>query len=256
MKYRIAMGLLLLGNNTVYATKTADVYSNIKSKTSSFFSEKQFIATLTGGADFVHIGQARNVSLLPPFSTAYESKASYANGGSVGFGLGMEGAQSEMYFWQLGLAGFYHTPVTNTGAVLQFNLPAYNNFIYRYRIQATRAVVTGKLLGTLQPYWHPYVSGEIGAAFNTSSGYHDTPLLEENYPMAPYANNTQTAFTWSVGFGVDAELNNHLRLGVGYQFVDLGKASLGFSSAQETRDHLDITNLFDHQIRAQLTLVL
>lgn len=52
------------------------------------------------------------------------------------------------------------------------------------------------------------------------------------------------------------DVNTTLRLGIGYQFVDLGKVSLGLSPAQATQEHLGISNLYDHQLRFQLTALI
>jgi opacity protein-like surface antigen len=117
-------------------------------------------------------------------------------------------------------------------------------------------VATGKLLSTVYERLHPYVSGELGAAFNAASSYHETPLIDEAVTIAPFSNRTQSSFAWGAGVGVDVDVNTNLRLGLGYQFVDLGKATLGLSPAQETHEHLGISNLYDHQLRFQLTALI
>lgn len=113
-------------------------------------------------------------------------------------------------------------------------------------------VATGKLLSSYQQKYHPYLSGELGASFNRAFAYNEMPLIEQAGSMAPFRDHTRSAFSWGVGVGVDMDVRSGLRVGVGYQFVDLGKASLGTSPAQDTLETLNISHLYDNQLRFQL----
>jgi opacity protein-like surface antigen len=213
-------------------------------------------ATITAGIDFIHVGQSKTVSLIAPFDNFYASDSSYKSSGSFGLAGGLEKNLSERFFWQLGVAGFYNTSMTTSGNVWQFGLPEFNNFHYKYHIQSSRAVAIAKILGTFKQVIHPYISGEIGAAFNKASDYHETPLIREAIPIMPFKSHTQSAFSWGIGAGFDMDINPHFRLGIGYQFVDLGKATLGLSPTQTTNSRLGISNLYDNQIRIQLSALI
>ncbi len=210
-------------------------------------------AVITAGADFIHTDHSQSLSLIPPFSNYYASNSSYPSSASLGLGGGLEGHPSDRFFWQLGFSGFFNTSLMSTGEVWQFGLPEYNNFDYSYRIRSLRVVATGKLLSTFKQVIHPYVSGELGSAFNAANSYQEIPLIEEAVAIAPFASHTQSSFSWGAGAGIDIDINANLRLGVGYQFVDLGKTTLGLSPVQETREQLGISNLYAHQARVQLT---
>ncbi|WP_298626510.1 hypothetical protein [uncultured Legionella sp.] len=207
----------------------------------------------TLGADFIRTGHAQTLSLLPPFSNHYTKNSSYQSSGLVGLGLGVERGATEQLSWQLGLSGYFNTEVKSQGHVWLFALPAFDNFIYDYRIQSKRVMATGKVLGTVKQTLHPYVSGELGAGFNRASAYKETPLISEAAPMTPFSRRTQTSFAWGVGGGIDVDLNAGLRLGIGYQFADLGKASLGRSPAQRTEQTLRVPHLYSQELRFQLT---
>lgn len=146
--------------------------------------------------------------------------------------------------------------MTASGSIWQFGLPDYENYKYSYQIQSSRVVATGKLLSTYHQKYHPYVSGELGASFNRAVGYNETPLIEEADSMEPFTSRTKSSLSWGIGVGVDVDVRTGLRLGVGYQFADLGKASLGQSLTQETHQTLSINHLYDNQVRIQLTALI
>lgn len=48
-------------------------------------------------------------------------------------------------------------------------------------------------------------------------------------------------------------INSHMRIGVGYQFADLGSASLGPTLDATTTETLVLSHLYTNQLRFQLT---
>jgi opacity protein-like surface antigen len=213
-------------------------------------------ASISGGLDFIRTNGNQRLILLDSIPEYYTGHQAYKTSGSVGFGFGLEREFRSNLSWQIGLAGYFNSAVKASGHRWEFGLPDFDNFTYKYQVKSSRAVVTGKLLGTYQEHYHPYMSGELGASFNRASGYSEKPLLDEEFPMEPFSAHTQTSFSWGLGLGVDRDICTVLRLGIGYQFVDLGRASLGRSPVQETHNTLSIPHLYDHQVRVQLTALI
>ena len=213
-------------------------------------------AVFTAAADFTRTGRAQTLTLLPPFDNYYTKHSSYASSADLGFGIGLEGRALPFLSWQAGVSGYWNTPLNREGDVWQFGLPEFNNFHYHYKIQSSRVMAIAKLLTNYRELLHPYISGELGAAFNRSRSYYEKPLIEEAVAMSPFSDHTQSSFAWGVGAGIDVDVGAHLRLGLGYQFADLGRAKLGLSPAEETKETLSNPNLYTHQARFQLTAVL
>lgn len=214
------------------------------------------VITATVGPDFVNPGRAQTLTLLPPFQNHYtKGNASRAVVDAGGF-IGVEWAWSEKWSAQLGASGYWDSSMTLKGDVWQFALPEFDDLSYTYHINHARVMASAKLLTTMiQPSLHPYVSGEIGAAFNQASGYRETPLEVGAIPTPPFNNHSQTSFAWGVGVGVDYTLNQQIRLGVGYQFADLGSASLGQTTAELTGQSLSLPHIYANQLRFQLTIL-
>lgn len=244
MKKGVLASVLLLSSTGLYAGTLGDSTIN--------HGYMQISASL----DWIRINDSQNLVLLAPFQNIYTGNQDYKLSGGLGLGFGVEQEARPNLFWQLGLAGYFNTAVQAQGMVWQFALPDFENFSYRYQVQSSRIMAVGKLLGSYQQKYHPYVSGELGSAFNRAYAYTEIPLIEEQSPIAPFRNNTHASLSWGVGIGLDIDLSSRLRLGAGYQFSDLGRARLGTSPVQETGEILSIAHLYDNLVLVQLTALI
>ncbi len=209
----------------------------------------------TFGPDFMRSSRAQYLTVVPGLTNYYTSTSPYKTSGGLGLGGGLEGYLFDGLFWQLGLSAFYNTRVENRGDVLDFGSQLNKNFSYRYTVQSSRIVATGKFLSTYRGRVHPYFSGELGSAFNASQSYNEIALNSQGVALPPFVNHTQNYLTWGIGAGVDVDMNSTFRLGLGYQFVDLGEAKLGLSSIQTMgqASSLTVPHMYDNQIRFQIT---
>lgn len=217
----------------------------------------QALATVTIGPDFVQKGQAQTLSLLPPFQNHYTNTNNTTTVADAGGFVGVERAFSDKLWVQLGVSGYIDAQISPQGDVWRFASPEFDTLSYAYNVQHTRVMAEGKFLTSINAYQalHPYVSWGLGAAFNQARDYQETPLIAGAVPSLPFASETQTSFTWGVGLGVDYALNPHARLGVGYQFADLGSVSLGPTPSATTNQTLSFPHLYTNQLRFQFTLL-
>jgi hypothetical protein len=249
--------LLLIGFSASIAFSASQPASNFLH---SVFDAKRYtpVVTFTVGPDFVEAGQAQNVTLLPPYQNHYTSNGASQTVADAGVFLGIERVITPWLTTQLGVSGYVDEEISAQGDVWQFAVPAFDDSRYSYHIHHSRVVFTNKLL-TAIPRWqaiHPYFSWEIGSAYNNAKGYQEVALDPTVNPAAPFANHSQSALTWGVGLGVDYALNSHVRAGIGYQFTDLGSASLGSTpSATSPSETLRLSHLYTNQLRFQFTFV-
>lgn len=215
------------------------------------------LATFTIGPDFVQKGQAQTLSLLPPFQNHYTNTNGTSTVADVGGFVGVERFFSDKLGVQLGVSGYVNTQISPQGHVWLFASPEFDTLSYAYNIHHTRVMAEGKFLTSISAYQsiHPYVSWGLGAAFNQAQNYQETPLIAGAVPTPPFTNDTQTSFTWGVGAGFDYILSAHTRLGIGYQFTDLGSVSLGPTPAATTNQTLSFSHLYTNQLRFQFTLL-
>jgi opacity protein-like surface antigen len=170
--------------------------------------------------------------------------------------VGAEMMLPQNWAWQLGLSYFQNNDFTENGNVYQFADPAYNNLTYRYQIQSRRLALETKLSHACHQIWHPYLTASVGEAFNKATSYTEFPITSADVPMTQsFADHSTSSFTYTVGFGVDVDMTDHVRLGAGYRFMDLGNASLGVSSLQTGNNTLSNSHLYTNEVLAQLSLV-
>ena len=250
--------------NTFPPSTTATQATSNKQQATSIKSQKapsrpyQIVATFTVGPDFVQKGQSQTVSISPPYSNYYTVGNAEQTVADAGGFLGLEHAFTPWLIAQLGVSGYADGGLNPTGDVWQLTEPRFDNLTYSYYVHHARVMLTGKVLSTLPTYnaFHPYFSWEVGAAFNRTNRYLETPLIPQSIPMTPFASHSQESFAYGVGVGVDYNLNDMVRLGIGYQFADLGSASLGVSPQQvNSTQSLSIAHLYANQLRFQLTFL-
>ncbi len=112
------------------------------------------------------------------------------------------------------------------------NSPQYADF-YRGSLSSEIALVNAYFdMGT----WYgvtPYVGGGVGVAFNNFYGGTDNGIASTGYAVSPaggiLGNSTQTNFAWALMAGLDMKVARHLKLEIGYRYLDYGNFKSGTS---------------------------
>lgn len=188
----------------------------------------QPVITLSGGPAWTTLGLTQVDYPPAPFPTTsyFPNKKSQTIGsGEVFFGL--QRVLTPRITGQLGLGAAAAGDARVAGTFLVNGIPASNTFTYQYDVNHMRIELKGKLIGNFNKTIQPYISGSFGMGWNQSHGYSETSLDPINFPTVSFLSNTTTAMPYSVGAGLQAMLNQHWQVGVGYEFADLGKSKLG-----------------------------
>ena len=242
---------------------SASMVFSASQPTSNFFRTiidfRQYspLVTLTIGPDFVRAGKAQTLTLLPPFQNHYTNNSSTQTVTDAGGFVGVERVLTDYLSVQLGVAGYVDAKLSQQGDVWQFALPLFDTLSYSYYIHHSRVMFESKLLTIVPRYQtiHPYFSWGLGTAYNRAHSYQETRLIPQAVPMTSFANHNQNAFVWGVGVGVDYSLDQHVRVGIGYQFADLGGVSLGVTPAASTTQTLGLSHIYTNQLRFQFTFL-
>ena len=218
----------------------------------------QPLISVSIGPDFVHKGDDQLLMLLPPYQDHYTGYGAWETVADAGGFIGVEFTLTDKLSTQLGISGYVNSELTQQGHVWLFSVPQFDDLTYAYHVHHSRVMATGKILGTMFQYhaMHPYFSWEVGAAFNRVNGYQELSFTPSVSARAPFADHSQTSFVWGLGLGMDYNLSAHVRLGAGYQFADLGSASLGLTPAEATSQTLNLSHLYTNQLRFQLTYLI
>lgn len=206
------------------------------------------IIAVGGGYFFTSdVGKNQTFPILNPITD--EFFIYHANNGSqtLGFGEAFAGVE----WWlnnkaavQFGLAyDQTFSSIKIKGTLTQgADVPSQDVFSYRYKVILRQLMAESKLLGTFAQFYHPYLMAGAGAAFNSASDF--------NVNMPPfitftreYQSNTQTSFSFVLGFGLDYDLDQVFRIGIGYRYANLGNVEFGSA----TIDNVPVPGTFENK---------
>lgn len=156
---------------------------------------------------------------------------------------------------QLGLALGLAGPAKVQGIIWDDADPRFDNYSYKYKIKQSRVAVKGKLLKDYGTWFMPWISGSFGVGFNRAYGFNNTPLIFEALPNPNFGNKTKTAFTYTLGVGVQKMLNDHWQAGVGYEFASWGKSQLDRADGQTLNSGLTLNHTYTNGVMFNLTYV-
>lgn len=206
------------------------------------------------------LGSSKTFPIVNPDTDEFYVYSANHPAQTVGVFDGFIGAEWTFYpQWalQMGLGYNQAWNFQAKGSFLQgVDTQSEDQYSYHYNILTRQLLAEGKLLYQLKKRYHPYVLLGLGAAFNDASDYGTNvpPFLSFT---RQYKDNTQTSFTYSVGVGIDVDVLEHLRLGIGYRFADFGQVKLGNATIDTTSvsGTLSQNHLYASEVLAQITIV-
>lgn len=216
------------------------------------------LVTLSLGGDHIRKNDSQTLSVFPPVDNTYTNSDSSQNVVDGGVFVGFEHVINDYLWAQIGLSAYISGEFTPKGHVWLFGSPDFDTYTYRYNVNHERLMVEGKFLTTLtycQPF-HPYISWGVGVAFNRADQYLEFPINSGVAVQQGFTSHNQTPLAWELGIGADYIFNQHARLGIGYQFMDLGSVALDGVPGAPTTQALNLQHLYTDQLRIQFTYVM
>jgi len=237
----LMVGQLLFVSKTVAAASTRDW--------------KCFVSTLSGGAVWAGHAQSQTYNLAPGVLKTYGEGLASNTIPSGDIFVGMQQVLNAELLGQIGL-DFAVTGAANySGQVWDDASQEFNNYSYQYKLQNARFTVKGKLLLDEFSWGLPWVSASVGAGFNRAYDYSNTPLIFEAVPNSNFSNKTTTSLAYTVGAGVQRSLNPFWQVGIGYEFANWGKSSLGAAATQTENQGISLSHLYTNAIMFNITYV-
>lgn len=212
-----------------------------------------WVGTFSAGPVWESGGSTQTFFLAPGIEKTYAAdKSSSALFHGEVF-LGVQKWLSQALQGQIGLAVAATSDAKLSGHIWDDADPLFDNYSYEYKIQHTHIAAKGKLLADMGYWLIPWISGSIGVGFNDAHGFHNTPLIFEALPNPDFASHTETAFSYTVGAGVQKALTDHWQVGVGYEFADWGRSNLGRAEGQTQNSGLTLNHLYTNGVLFNLT---
>jgi opacity protein-like surface antigen len=213
-----------------------------------------------GAAISTNVGQSKTFPIVNPVTDEFYVYSANTRSQTVGVFDGFVGAEWAFHpNWslQMGLGYNQAWNFDPQGSFLQgADAQSADQYSYHYSVLTRQLLAESKLLYRFKERYLPYILLGLGAAFNDTSDYGTNvpPFLTFT---RQYKNNTQTSFSYTIGFGIDVDVLDHLRLGVGYRFADFGQVKLGNATIDTTSVNgtLAQSHLYASEILAQVTWV-
>ncbi|HCD9576658.1 TPA: porin family protein [Legionella pneumophila] len=214
-----------------------------------------WVGSVSAGPVWARGGETQTFFLAPEIEKTYAARKSTNVLASGELFVGIQKTWSSQWLGQLGLAAATTGNAKLQGVIWDDADPEFNNHSYQYKIRNSRIAVKGKLLLD-KGYWlMPWVSASLGVGFNRAHEYSNAPLIFEALPNPNFADHTKTAFTYTLGAGVQKAFNDHWQVGIGYEFADWGKSELGRALGQTMNSGLALNHLYTNGVLLNLTYV-
>ncbi|KTD64776.1 hypothetical protein Lspi_0943 [Legionella spiritensis] len=247
--YGYGTGVLLAGilNNTVMAGEPG--------KTNVAPSLFPWVVSVSAGPVWARGGESQTFFLAPDIEKTYAADKS-SNGLFYGeIFLGLQKSLVRQFQGQIGVAVAATGDADLSGEIWDDADPQFNNYAYNYKLSHSHIALKGKLLAGQWNTLIPWISGSIGAGFNRAHEFHNRPTIFEALANPDFASHTKTAFTYTVGAGVQKVLNNHWQAGVGYEFADWGKSELYRAESQTLNSGLAMDHLRTNGLLFNITYI-
>jgi len=215
------------------------------------------IVTVDFSEGWTDTTQSQTFYLTPSVQNAYIAPAKQKNvvGGDIF--LGWQHQLHERIQGQWGVVGGLTNHIRLNGNVLHAAYAGYDYWTYAYNISHANVGLKGKLIAdTPQLKVQPYLSASVGVGFNRSYDFSNTPKLIQVIAAPNFASNTETAFTYTVGIGLQKTINLHWAVGLGYEFSDWGNSELARAPGQTVNSGLQQPHTYVNAAQLNVTYVI
>jgi opacity protein-like surface antigen len=190
------------------------------------------LSVLAGGSYIPNTIDGQRLQLLP-FETGPNADTfiNQSNGAAVTWGLDAKYRfnlrelthQNFIDSFGVGVDVFQITNFNQTGKVLQFGMPVFENYNYILQLKNTRLMADFDMdFHPLGRAFIPFIEGGIGAA-STDISYTSYPILPVQSPNFTLANHSSWNFAYQVGAGIKYAVNNQFILSFRYLYANMGK---------------------------------
>jgi opacity protein-like surface antigen len=229
-------------------------------ETSSFAPWHPLITLNLGVASSATVGQTQNFASNFNLEGFYDYLARQRRQNNLNFGafLGIERLMPERSILQIGAEYNQALPFYAKGTLTQgADAQSASAYSYQYQVLTRQILLESKLLYMAHADYHPYLLGAVGMACNSVSDY-STSAPSSYVLTRQYQNSLSYSWTYAVGLGFDVDFDERWRVGLGYRFTDLGKASLGQSTIDGVyvAGTLSQRHIYANELMGQLTVMM
>jgi opacity protein-like surface antigen len=208
-----------------------------------------YVVTLSAGPALSNNGHTQTISLQPDLEQTFAALNTSQLLASGEIFIGVQKELNYRHAAQFGLALAASSNANLNGDIWQDADPDFNNFSYKYQISHAHVAVKGKFLADFDTIVKPYMSVSLGIGFNRAHDFSVTSKLFQQIVPPAFQSNTTNSLTYTVGAGIQKDLNEHWQAGLGYEFADWGSSQLARASGQTINSGLSLSNLYTNSLQ-------
>ncbi len=163
-----------------------------------------------------------NRMILSALETDIFNGDKYSNKYLLGGGVAFPYIQEKNRTIRFGLDIFHLEHLKNTGRVLQYDLPAFDNYHYKLDVKSTRVILTNEWdFSTPFKHFEIFAKGGVGLAVNRV-GYQDNPITPTPDGGIHLSNKKNNELAYDIGGGIHIPFSKNISGTLQYQYADLG----------------------------------
>jgi opacity protein-like surface antigen len=166
----------------------------------------------------------------------YEPSGKSCDAGFYGVFLGGEqfvrNVSEYPVFLQLGLEYNYFSNIKNNGVHwVGVDAASFTQYDYQFNLKTQQVLADIKLFIAKNAYFHPYGEAGLGIAFNRAGRYSTSTAETGALNFTPtFVGGNSMKLSYMLGLGIDGDVCQHVRVGLGYRLSYFNTASLGNGS--------------------------
>lgn len=220
-----------------------------------YYKDWKWVSSIAAGPVWARVGDNQTFFLNPEIEKTYLARKSTSVLASGELFVGIQKPLPFQWQWQLGLAVATTSNAKPQGIIWDDTYPQFDNHRYFYKVANTHIAIKGKLLLDKGHWVIPWVSASLGVGFNRAYDFTNTPLIFEALPNPNFTDHTKTAFTYTLGAGVQKPISEHWQMGVGYDLAAWGVSGLNRAAGQSLNTGLTLNNLYTNGVLFNLTYI-
>ena len=212
-----------------------------------------WVASISGGPAWTDSKHSETFYLTTDVINTYDAKKTTDTLASGEIFLGGQTPFKRIFLMQMGIAFVATSNAQLKGDIWDDADPDLNNLDYSYQIRHTHVALKTKVLMTNWQSLEPYISASVGVGFNRSEDFTSRTKLVEVSPGPGFESKTTTAFTYTIGAGLQRTLTTNWHVNVGYEFTDWGNSSLSRTPVQTLNNGLNLNHFYTNSLQIGLT---
>ncbi|MGQ3891333.1 SPOR domain-containing protein [Legionella sp. CNM-4043-24] len=206
-----------------------------------------------------HVTVANGSAYAPPNNVDYYS-TSMKNQPRLDLLAGYRWQRDQQWLAATELAVRYQHMFSRSinGNITQYAIPEFNNYTYSWDVSRDVLSLYSKMDLTRYRQVMPYIDASIGVAFNRAGQYSETsitpPVTSRINPA--FGSRTESAFTYSVGAGLDFQFTPKFIMSLGYDYQSFGQFASGPGQSTWSSSRLKLNHSAANSALLGLTFLL